>query len=182
MRDPLCRRIDGMQFRSVAVARSLSVRGAPKTGPIQHQATLALAVRTSVRLGRPMARRRLSHAHCKRIEGLLPPARSGRGRRGRPPVDRRKVLDGILWILRTGAPWRDLPDEFGAWQTCWRLFDRWNTDGVLVRILQSLQAEAHRAGRLDTELWCIDGTVVRASRAAAGGGKKGIRRSLTITH
>jgi transposase len=48
---------------------------------------------------------------------------------GRPPVDRRKVVDGIFWILRTGSPWRDLPEEFGKWKMVWRLFDQWNSDG-----------------------------------------------------
>lgn len=50
---------------------------------------------------------------------------------GRPPISRRQVMNGILWILRTGSPWRDLPEEFGAWQTAWRLFDRWNAEGLL---------------------------------------------------
>ncbi len=54
---------------------------------------------------------------------------------GRPPLDRRTIIDGIFWILRTGAPWRDLPSEFGKWQTVWRLFDQWNDDGTLDKIL-----------------------------------------------
>jgi len=99
---------------------------------------------------------------------------------GRPPRDRRTVLDGILWILRTGSPWRDLPEEFGPWQTVWRLFDAWNADGIIDRILKRLQAAHFDAGLVDAELWCIDGTIIRAARCAAGGGKKGIPRSRAI--
>lgn len=100
---------------------------------------------------------------------------------GRPPREARKVLDGILWILRTGSPWRDLPEEFGAWQTCWRKFDDWNAVGILAEILRRLQAAFVAAGAIDQQLWCIDGTTVRAARCAAGGGKKGIPRSLSTT-
>jgi transposase len=103
-------------------------------------------------------------------------------RTGRPPVERRKVLNGILWILRTGAPWRDLPQEFGAWQTAWRLFDQWNSDGTLDAVLHRLRASHAEVGAISGELWCVDGTVVRAARCSSGGGKKGIRRSRLITH
>lgn len=101
---------------------------------------------------------------------------------GRPRRDPRTVLDGILWVLRTGAPWRDLPEEFGPWQTAWRMFDQWNADGTLTEIVQRLQAAFAAAGALDSELWCIDGTTVRAARCAGGGGKKVTRRSLATTH
>lgn len=96
---------------------------------------------------------------------------------GRPPTARRKVVDGILWILRTGSPWRDVPKEFGPWQTVWRLFDQWNGDGTLNEMLSRL-----RAGQIKpaADLWCIDGTIVRAARCAAGGGKKGILRNQAI--
>jgi len=65
----------------------------------------------------------------------LPPARTGR-----PPRDRREILDGVLWILRTGAPWRDLPEELGPWVTVWDLFDAWNHDGTLDAILSQLRS------------------------------------------
>jgi transposase len=100
---------------------------------------------------------------------------------GRPPVDRRKVLDGIFWILRTGSPWRDLPEEFGKWQTAWRLFDQWNGNGTLDAALGRLRASHIEVGAFSDELWCVDGTVVRAARCSAGGGKKGTPRSRPIT-
>ena len=120
-----------------------------------------------------MLRHRLTDEQWERIKDLFdPPAVTGR-----PPRDRREVLDGILWILRTGSPWRDLPPELGPWKTVWRLFDQWNADGTLDAILQELQGEVE----INQELWCIDGTVVRAARCAAGGGKKTTRTSRRTT-
>jgi transposase len=88
---------------------------------------------------------------------------------GRPPRDPRTIVNGILWILRTGAPWRDLPAEFGPRQTVWRLFNKWNANGTIDEILQRLQAAYADAGQIDNELWCVDGTTVRAHRGAGGG-------------
>lgn len=101
---------------------------------------------------------------------------------GRPPSDPRMIVDGILWILRTGSPWRDLPEEFGPWQTVWRLFDRWNGNGTLDKILRRLQSAFIDIGQIDLELWCIDGTISRAHRCAGGGGKKGIPKNQPIMH
>ena len=101
---------------------------------------------------------------------------------GRPPRDPRTIIDAILWILRAGSPWRDLPEEFGPWQTVWRLFDKWNSNGTLDTILRQLQAAFVDIGEIDEELWCADGTIVRAARCAAGGGKKGTPRNLQTTH
>lgn len=124
-----------------------------------------------------MARNRLSDDAWECVHDFFPKAKAT----GRPPRDRRTVLDGIFWILRTGSAWRDLPEEFGPWQTVWRLFDAWNAAGILTKIVQQLQAAHFDAGEIDPELWCIDGTVIRAARCSAGGGKKGIPRSRPIT-
>jgi transposase len=127
--------------------------------------------------GMLMARLLLTDAEWDLIADVFPePAATGRPRR-----DPRTVLNGILWVLRTGSPWRDVPEEFGAWKTCWRMFDQWNADGTLAEILHRLQAAFVAAGAIDSELWCIDGTTVRAARCATGGGKKTIRRSLATT-
>jgi|SRR5579863_1962645 len=126
-----------------------------------------------------MIRHRLTDKQWFLIADLFP-APAGTGR---PPTDRRLVVDGILWILRTGSPWRDLPEEeFGPWETVYGLFNAWNADGTLDEILQRLQVNLIDKGRLDQKLWCIDGTIVRAHRCAGGGGKKTIRRSWQITH
>ena len=124
-----------------------------------------------------MARHRLSDEQWALIEDIfLEPAATGR-----PPRDPRELFDGILWILRTGSPWRDIPEEFGPWKTVYNHFDRWNSDGTLDAIRQRLQSSFISEGKIDSELWCIDGTVMRAARCAGGGGKNGIQRNRKIT-
>jgi transposase len=125
-----------------------------------------------------MTRHRLTDEQWELIADLFPePADTGR-----PPTDRRLAIDAILWILRSGAPWRDLPEDFGPWQTIYGLFDKWNENGLLDNVLHRLRSARFDSGAIDQELWCIDGTIVRAHRCAGGGGKKGIRRSRLITH
>jgi transposase len=126
-----------------------------------------------------MSRHRLTDDQWELIADLFPlPAKTGR-----PPTDRRQVVEAILWILRTGAPWRDLPeDDFGPWETVYGLFNGWNANGTLDKVLQRLPANMIDAGELDGQLWCIDGTIVRAHRCAGGGGKKGIPTNRLITH
>src|SRR5262249_1227477 len=114
-----------------------------------------------------MVRHRLTDQQWELVQDLFPPP----ARTGRPSRERREILDATPGILRTGAPWRDLPGEFGPWATVWDLFDTWNGDGTLEAILSRLRAAAIDAGLVDRELWCVDGTVVRAARCAAGGGK-----------
>ena len=77
-------------------------------------------------------------------------------RGGRPPANRRRVLDGILWICRTGAPWRDLPEAFGNWNSIWRQFRRWCEAGVWDVLLQGL---ADGGDELDA-LQMIDSTTM----------------------
>ena len=126
-----------------------------------------------------MTRDRLTDEQWELIADILPqPARTGR-----PPSNRRVVVDAMLWILRTGSPWRDLPEkEFFPWGTVYGLFNSWNADGTLDAILSRLRAARIDIGAIDEDLWCVDGTIVRAHRCAAGGGKKGIQRNRLITH
>lgn len=124
-----------------------------------------------------MARQRLTNEQWECIEGEFSPA----SRTGRPRCCLRTVLDGILWIKRTGAPWRDLPEEFGPYQSVWHWFNRWTADGTLDRILARLQSAFLEANEIDGELWCVDGTIVRAARCCNGGGKKTIRASRRTT-
>lgn len=93
-------------------------------------------------------------------------------RTGRPAKEARTMLDGIFWILRTGAPWRDLPDRFGPWKTVYDYFSNWRKSGVFDSILEALQVRLDRVGKIDWDLWCIDGSNARAARCAAGADKK----------
>ena len=86
-----------------------------------------------------------------------------RSRGGRPPADHRRVLDAVFWIARTGAPWRDLPPEFGAWNSVFRQFRRWTEAAVWDVILAALtESEAS-----DVAMQMIDSTIVRAHQHAA---------------
>lgn len=87
---------------------------------------------------------------------------------GRPRTDDRQILNGICWILGTGAPWRDLPERYGPWQTVYGRYRLWQLDGLWDRLLETLQAKIDRMKGLDWDLFFVDGTVVRAHRAAAG--------------
>jgi transposase len=83
----------------------------------------------------------------------------------------RPILNGILWVLPTGAPWRDIPERYGPWETVFKTFNRWREDGTWARIVTSLLDELDDRGQIDHDLWCIDGSVIRARRAAAGAKK-----------
>ena len=94
------------------------------------------------------------------------------GRRGGQWHDHRTALNGMFWILHSGAQWRELPERYGPWQTVYARFRRWSREGLWERILQTLQRELDAAGQIEWTLWCIDGSHVRAHKAAAGAGKK----------
>ena len=96
---------------------------------------------------------------------ILDPARRPDGR-GRPWRDSRDVLNGILWVLRTGAPWHDLPELYPPYQTSHRRFQRWNEEGVLDGILRALVKDLRENGGLDLSECLIDGTFVSAKKGA----------------
>lgn len=94
-------------------------------------------------------------------------------KRGRPPSDHRRVLDGIFWIARTGSPWRDLPEELGKWSSVYRQFLRWTHAGLWDVLLEAL---ANTEAVPDT-VQMVDSTIIRAHHHAAGG-KGGFRKTL----
>ena len=102
------------------------------------------------------------------IEPVLPKGRPGPRRK-----DDRRVLNGIFWVLRTGAPWRDLPERYGPVGTVSSRFYRWCRAGVWDRILCALQAEADARGAIDWDLHFVDATIVRAHQHAAGARRTG---------
>ncbi len=75
------------------------------------------------------------------------------------------MWNAIFWILKTGAPWRDLPERFGPWQTVYEHFSNWRREGTFQRILEALQIRLDREGKIDWDLWCVDGTQIRAALA-----------------
>ena len=133
-----------------------------------------LYIRGFYKKGSVMARRyELTDSQWELIKDMLPEM-SGRGR---PWTEHRKVVNGLFWILNSGAPWRDLPERYGAWETVYYRFYRWQQDGTFDVILEKLQVILDEHGYIDWELWCVDGTSIRAHKSAAGAGKKGALKS-----
>ena len=120
-----------------------------------------------------MRRHALTERQWERLRPLLPPPPPGRGR---PRRDDRTVVEGILWRLATGVPWRDLPERFGPWRTVYARFRRWQQAGVWDRVFATLQAEADGRGKVDWVLHFLDGTTVRAHQHAAGAKKGAVIR------
>lgn len=83
---------------------------------------------------------------------------------GRPRRDPREVLDGVLWICRTGAPWKDLPNKFPPYQTCHRYFQHWNQEGIWNKILFRLAEDLKDRGKIDITECFIDGTFSSAKK------------------
>ena len=126
--------------------------------------------------GRPGRRYELTDEAFGRIEPLLPKQRPG----GRW-ADHRIVLNGMFWILNSGAQWRDMPDRYGRWQTVYGRYRRWAREGLFDRILQRLHLELDDDGRIDWDVFDVDGTNIRAHQSAAGAVKKGASENPTTT-
>lgn len=118
-----------------------------------------------------MARRELRDDQWNKIKDLLPGKVSDPGRSA---TDNRLFMDAILWIARTGAHWRELPEHFGAWNSVFQRYNRWSKAGVWERLFQALSDDP------DFEYVMIDSTIVRAHQHSAGakGGLK--RRKLLV--
>ena len=114
----------------------------------------------------------LTEEQFTQINRLLPPEDSGRGRP--PKIRNREAREGILHILRTGTPWRDLPQAYGAWHTIYMRWRRWVERGVWWTILMVLK----RLKRIDLQIVFLDSTVVRAHQHAAGAPKKRATKPL----
>lgn len=112
-----------------------------------------------------MPRHDLTNREWARVQPLLPRS----ARTGRPPKDHRNIIDALLWLARTGAPWRDLPERFGPWRTVATRFYRWTRSGLWDGILAELRRVADTMGGIEWEVHMVDGTNIRAHRCAAGG-------------
>ncbi|WP_414892466.1 IS5 family transposase [Pseudomonas serboccidentalis] len=93
--------------------------------------------------------------------------------RGRPRLNDRLMLDGVLWVLCSGAAWRDMPDRFGPWSTVYQRFRGWRNQGTFDQMLKRLHLRLNEQDLNDLQTWMIDSTAVRATRASSGAGKKG---------
>src|SRR5690606_1395956 len=91
--------------------------------------------------------------------------------RGRPWRDSREVLNGILWVLRTGAQWSEMPGRYPPYQTCHRRFQQWRKAGVMDRLLEALARDLEDRGKLKLEECFIDGSFSAAKKGALASGK-----------
>lgn len=115
-----------------------------------------------------MSRTDLTEKQWQQLEPHLP----SNPHHGHAYVEHRHVINGILWRLKTGAPWRDVPARYGPWQTCYDRFVRWSRDGTWKRLLKIMQAAADEAGLIDWNGAALDATHVKAHRSASGARKK----------
>ena len=119
--------------------------------------------RRSCSILRMQRRHELSDERWERIAALLPPER---GAMGPPSKSNRTMVNAMLWIVHTGAPWRDLPERFGPWKSVYTRFSRWQRRGVWKHIVDELARDQ------DGETYMIDASIVRAHQDSAGAQKK----------
>ena len=108
----------------------------------------------------------LTNEQWERVEPLIPPRQWKPGGRGRPPRHPRDVLNGILWVLRTGAPWKDIPDRYPPYQTCHRRFQEWIRQGVFRTMLAALAEDLAKRGGIDLREAFVDGSFAPAKKGA----------------
>ncbi len=108
------------------------------------------------------------------LSDLIPEPIPRKDGRGRPWKDRRAVMNGILWVLRTGAPWADVPERYPSYQTCHRRFQQWVRSGVMRGVLEALAFDLRVRGALDVEEAFIDGSFAPAKK----GGLRSARRNV----
>lgn len=109
---------------------------------------------------------KLTDAQWTKIEPLIPLKEKITKRKGRPFICPRKVLDGVLWVLKTGARWKDLPEKYGSGKTCHRRFTQWNQQGIFKKMLQMLAEHLKEIGAIDLTETYIDATFIKAKKGA----------------
>lgn len=116
-----------------------------------------------------VTRHELTDYQWQVLSSILPDPKISRP--GRPLLDHRPLLNGIFWHLKVGSPWRDIPEKYGPWQTIYHRFNNWRKDGTWKQILAQLHFWLDQEGLINWDLFCIDGSNVRAHKAAAGARK-----------
>lgn len=117
-----------------------------------------------------MRRYELTDDQWNNIADLLPPEITGK--QGRPRKSNRVILNGMIWIVRSGVPWRDLPERYGSWKTVYSRFRKWIEDGILDNIFRVLSLEA------ELEKLSLDGSIVQAYQHSADAKKGGLQTEL----
>jgi transposase len=120
----------------------------------------------------------LTDEQWKAVETILPADPIRADKRGRPWSDRRTVFHGVLWILRTGAPWKDLPPRYGPYQTVHRRFQNWARTGVLEQVLLAVAQDLKDRGGLDLRECFIDGTFAPAKKGGVASGRPSAGKAL----
>lgn len=115
----------------------------------------------------------LTERQWKRLEPLLPKPKVRKDGKGRPWRDPRDVLNGMLWVMRTGAPWHDLPARYPPYQTCHRRFQLWARSGALQRVLAAMARELADAGGFDLTEAFIDATYAGAKKGGSASAPRG---------
>jgi len=110
------------------------------------------------------------------LDPLIPEPPRREDGRGRPWLPRRDVLNGVLWILRTGARWKDLPERYPPYQTCHRRFQQWVRSGVMRGVLEALALDLKARGKLDLQEAFIDGTFAPAKKGGSAWAKPSVVR------
>lgn len=114
-----------------------------------------------------LKRYELTDEEWEQLSPLLPSEHTGKP--GRPPKDNRLMLNAMIWLARSGAPWRDLPERYGSWKTVYSRFRKWVDDGILVNIFHKLSLEA------ELEELSLDGSIIQAHQHSAGAKKGGLQ-------
>jgi transposase len=127
----------------------------------------------------PLAKARdLTEAQWKVLNDLIPEPKPRDDGRERPWKDRRAVLNGMMWVLRTGAPWADVPERYPSYQTCHRRFQQWVRSGVMRGVLEALALDLKIRGTLDVQEAFIDGSFAPAKKGVPKLGKQNVVREL----
>jgi transposase len=116
-----------------------------------------------------MKRYEISPEQWEEIKAVFPSRKSHYGRPSRSDYE---VFNGILWVLFSGAAWRDVPERYGPWKTVYDRYSSWKRNGTIDKVLSHLHLKLDKEGLLDYNKWMIDSTITRAHKSAVGGNKK----------
>jgi transposase len=119
-----------------------------------------------------MRRYEISPNQWEEIKEVFPKRKSQYGRPSRSDYE---IFNGILWVLFSGAGWRDVPERYGPWNTVYDRYTKWRRRGVFDKVLSLLHMKLDKDGFLDYSKWMVDSTTTRAHKSAAGGSKKKLR-------